>query len=684
MTNCKFAQVSLDVRTADVDRLFTYRIPEGQEPAKSLGRRVYVPVRDSLHLGVVLALVEKPVGVDEEKVKEIHSYLDDFPVLTPETTKLACWMQEAYYTTISRCVRAIAPPAKKDGAFQGARGGKSKNAAKEKIATPPQLTPEQAAAYSQIGAILDSGKSPTVLLHGVTGSGKTELYFKAIERTLMDGRDSILLVPEIALAPQMSSLFYERFGPLAAVTHSRLTHGERFAIWKKALDGEIKIVIGPRSAVFTPFANLGLVVIDEEHVDSYHSEQTPKYDARQIAIKRAEHTGAACIFGSATPSLESYKKAVNKEYFLVKLEGRISKTLPEIRVVDMREEQTKGNMSMFSGSLLLALDEAFSEGKQAILFLNRRGYSSFVSCRRCGNVLQCEACRVNYTYHAADERLWCHYCGRSTTVPRQCLVCNSEHIKKSGIGTQKVEEEILKFFPGLRVLRMDLDTTKGKFGHEKILNSFRKGEASCLIGTQMVSKGLDFPQVTVVGVLAADMSLYTNDFRSGEHTFQLLTQVAGRAGRSVAPGFVYIQTASPEHYAVKLATTGSFELFFEYESKLRFACEYPPYSSIFLVMATGPVETQVIAALRKLVMIMEYACKKDSEKHKGVSRFEVIGMSPAFVSKINRVFRWKILVKSKEEKALTSFVLYTLKKLKENEPLKDISFNLSLNPVMME
>ena len=664
------------MKSADVDRLFCYSLPEDCENA--VGRRVYAPVRDSLRLGVVVEETVKPGDVEEERIKPIHSFLDDFRVLTGETIELAFWMKDAYYTTLGKCIKAISPPAKKDGTFRTVKKNE-----KQMTESPPQLTPLQSRAYVEIEEILETKKNPTVLLHGVTGSGKTELYFKAIERALKNGRDSILLVPEIALAPQMIGLFYARFGPLAAVTHSRLTNSERFTIWKKALDGEVKIVIGPRSAVFTPFANLGLIVVDEEHVDSYHSELAPKYDTRQVARKRAELSGGACIFGSATPSLDSYLKASRGEYFLVKLQGRINKTLPDIRVVDMRDEYARGNMTMFSGSLLNALFEAFGEGKQAILFLNRRGYSSFVSCRRCGNVLECIACRVNYTYHAAGEKLCCHYCGRSEKVPRICHACKSEHIRKSGTGTQKVEEEFHKLFPGQRALRMDLDTTKGKSGHEKILNSFRKGEASCLIGTQMVSKGLDFPQVTVVGVLAADMSLYTSDFRSGEHTFQLLTQVAGRAGRDKSPGFVYVQTSSPEHYAIKLATQGSYETFYGYESKLRHASGYPPYSSLFMVMCQGPVEIEVINALRKLVMVMEYTCKKDAEKHRE-TRFEIIGMSPAFVSKVNRVYRWKILVKSRHEKALTSFVLYTLKKLRDSEPLKNISFSLSLNPVMME
>ena len=686
MTRYKYALVSLDVKSSDVDRLFYYSVPEEHISTCAVGKRVFVPFGPGNKevIGYIVRLQsEQPpeTEVKTDKIKSILSLPDDFPVLTPGNLELAKWMQKKYYTTLSRCIHAIVPSSKPGGCFPKTRARMNRV---DSFTTPPPLTAEQNEASGIIGSNLKKEFPLPILLHGATGSGKTELYFRAIETAVASGFEIILLVPEIALAPQMVNLFYARFGSLVAVTHSRLTNGERFLIWKKALDGEIKIVIGPRSAVFAPFANLGLIVVDEEHVDSYHSETTPKYDARAVAIKRAGDSGAGVILGSATPSLESYTKGKNSEYLLVKLLGRIGKTLPSVCIVDMRQELSKGNVSMFSARLIDALGKALESGKQAILFLNRRGYSSFVSCRRCGLVLSCCACRVNYTYHASRNRLLCHYCGRGIGMPSTCPSCGSEHIKRSGIGTQKVEEEVKKFFPGAKVLRMDLDTTKGKHGHEKILDSFRRNEASILIGTQMVTKGLDFPQVTVVGVLAADMSLYTGDFRSSEYTYQLLTQVAGRAGRAKDPGFVYVQTYSPEHYAIKMATESNYESFYEHESKLRLANEYPPYTNVFSVMITGPAEIDVINALRKLVAIMEYTNTKDREKSGGKQRFEIIGMSPAFVSKINLVYRWKILLKCKDEEALTAFVLYTVGKLKENDPLKGLTVNLNLNPVMME
>ena len=682
MTRNKYALVSLDVKQSDVDRLFYYKLPQELEAACEVGKRAILPfgAGNKEVLGYIVKLQSEPPPEAEvaiDKIKPLLFLPDDFQVLTAETLELAKWMQKKYYTTLSRCIRAITPSSKADGSFPKAR---IKAIHSDSVTAPPPLTAHQSEAYKQIEAALMSESPRPVLLHGATGSGKTELYFRAIEAAIASGSDVILLVPEIALAPQMVSLFYARFGNLVAVTHSRLTGGERFLIWKKALDGEIKIVIGPRSAVFAPFANLGLVVIDEEHVDSYHSETTPKYDVREIAIKRTKRV----ILGSATPSLETYTKAKNQQYHLVKLEGRISETKPCVHIVDMRNELTKGNVSMFSARLIEALGIAINGGKQAILFLNRRGYSSFVSCRRCGLVLSCDACRVNYTYHAKNNRLLCHYCGRGIGMPSVCPSCSSEHVKRSGIGTQRVEEEILKFFPSIKVLRMDMDTTKGKHGHEKILDAFRKNEASILIGTQMVTKGLDFPQVTVVGVLAADMSLYTGDFRSSEYTYQLLTQVAGRAGRAKDPGFVFVQTYSPEHYAIKMATENNYELFYGYESKLRLANDYPPFTNVFSVMITGLVEIDVINALRKLVAIMEYTNEKDMAKSGSKPRFEIIGMSPAFVSKINLAYRWKILLKCKDENALTSFVLYTVGKLKENDPMKGLTVHLNLNPVMME
>jgi len=491
----------------------------------------------------------------------------------------------------------------------------------------------------------------------------------------------------------MVNLFTARFGGAVAVTHSRLTAGERFQIWKQALDGEISLVIGPRSAVFAPFKQLGLIVIDEEHEHTYHSDTTPKYDARAVAIKRAELSNAVVVLGSATPSLESYYRATGDahhapgstasipQYSLIKMTRRINQTFPEVTVLDMRREITRGNPSLFANTFKDALTETLAAGKQAILFLNRRGHSSFVSCRLCGFVMACDHCRVNYTYHrdSAGGRLVCHYCGRGCAMPKACPVCESVHIKQFGAGTQKVEEEIARLYPGVSTLRMDMDTTRGKHGHAKILDMFRKGEAQILVGTQMVAKGLDFPDVVLVCVISADLSLFTGDFRAGEYTFQLLTQVSGRAGRAAGDvGRVFLQTYNPEHYALEMAKQADYEAFYNHEIALRRAMEYPPFSHVFSVMLSGPEEKSVISALRKLWAIMDYS------KSRAGSRFELLGMSPAFVSKIKNQFRWKILIKCDKEEPLKAFVLYCTKKLRENDPLTGINVHLTLNPVMLD
>jgi primosomal protein N' (replication factor Y) len=401
------------------------------------------------------------------------------------------------------------------------------------------------------------------------------------------------------------------------------------------------------------------------------------YAVSDRSFEGAVHLQSKCTEGNFSKS--SPEKENKKNFKLIKLSERINKTLPEIHIIDMRREMRSGNTSVFSAAFQTALRETIIAGKQAILFLNRRGYSSFVSCRWCGHVMSCDSCRVNHTYHADKGRLLCHYCGKGVAMPVKCPACGSEHIRRYGTGTQKVEEEIGELFPGVKILRMDMDTTRGKFGHAKILDAFRKGEAQILIGTQMVAKGLDFPNVTMVGVVAADMSLHTGDFRAGEYTFQLLTQVAGRAGRAEFSGSVFIQTYQPEHYAIALAEKNDYEKFFSYEMGLRKAMNYPPYSNVFSVMLTGAVEREVICALQKLSAIMEYCNKRD-----GKNRFEIIGLSPAFVSMIKKQFRWKLLVKCQDESPLVAFVLYCIKKLRENDPLKNLTLHLTLNPIIME
>jgi len=707
----RFALICVDITHTDIDKIFHYAVPEGVAPL--CGQRVWVPFgRGSKPvMGYIIGFSDSlPDDVPPEKVKALFGVCEDFAVLTPENLALAFWMRDKYYTTLAACIRCITPASKADGRFPGTRRRKSSSA----VAKPATvtLTNEQQNAVEHIIASIKTspaiagltrnphGCTP-ILLHGVTGSGKTEVYLHAIAHILSQGRQAIVLVPEIALTPQMVNLFTARFGNAIAVTHSRLTAGERYQIWKQALDGEISLVIGPRSAVFAPFTRLGLIVIDEEHEHTYHSDTTPKYDARTVAIKRGELSNAVVVLGSATPSLESYARAIGDmapaaevqaadfttaampQYSLIKMTQRVNQTFPEVIVLDMRRELTRGNTSLFANPFKEALAETLAAGKQAILFLNRRGHSSFVSCRLCGFVMACDHCRVNYTYHQ-NGRLICHYCGRGLAMPQACPVCESVHIRQFGAGTQKVEEEIAQLFPEVATLRMDMDTTRGKLGHAKILDAFKKGEAQILIGTQMVAKGLDFPNVVLVCVISADLSLFTGDFRAGEYTFQLLTQVAGRAGRATGDiGQVFLQTYNPEHYALELAKQADYEAFYAHEIELRRAMEYPPFSHVFSVMLSGPDEKSVIAALRKLWAIMEYS-RKISESGKAQGKFELLGMSPASVSKIKNQFRWKILIKCAKEEPLKAFVLYCTKKLRENDPLTGINVHLTLNPVMLD
>jgi primosomal protein N' (replication factor Y) len=520
----RFASVCIDSLHGELDRLFDYKIPAGMEEKIPAGTRCVVPFGkgNKPTTGYIIGLSNQ-TDADTTKLKEISAMSDDFTVLTKETLALALWMRDKYYTTLILCIRCITPAAKVGKNFPGTR--RSLKFQEEKP-SPVRLTDEQAYAVEKI---IHAPPKTTFLLHGVTGSGKTEVYLHAISHVLKQDKQAIVLVPEISLTPQMVDLFTTRFGSKVAFTHSRLTPGERFFIWKQALTGEVSLVIGPRSAVFAPFEKLGLIVIDEEHEHTYHSETSPKYDTRAVAIKRAELSNAVVVLGSATPSVESYLKAVETHtYVLLKLPNRINLTFPEVNIIDMRREMVRGNMSLFSVDFADALKETLDTGRQAILFLNRRGYSSFVSCRWCGDVMNCDQCRVNLTYHANTTSLLCHYCGKGLPLPEKCPSCNSVHLRRFGMGTQQVETEVARLFPGTTTLRMDMDTTKGKHGHADILSAFRRGAAQVLIGTQMVAKGLDFPNVTLVGVIAADLSLFSGDFRSGEHTFQLLTQVAGR------------------------------------------------------------------------------------------------------------------------------------------------------------
>ena len=459
-----------------------------------------------------------------------------------------------------------------------------------------QLTPEQEEALEEILPAMRNGEG-RFLLHGVTGSGKTEVFLAAARKALEDGKKAIILVPEIALTPQMVSWFQARFGTEAAVIHSRLSAGERFDEWRRIRRGEARIIIGARSAVFAPAENLGLIVVDEEHETTYQSDHHPRYDAREVARSRCDREGATLILASATPSILSFAKARRGDYMLLEMPRRVQdRPMPEVQLVDMRTELETGNRSVLSRALSSALISCMQKGEQAMLLINRRGYHSFVSCRACGHVIKCPNCDVSMTCHVDEmhpedggpTQLQCHYCGHRTPIPEKCPSCGSRYIRYFGAGTQKVEGEVRKLLPGIRTARMDIDTTGGKDGHARILEQFRSGEARILIGTQMIAKGLDFPQVTLVGVVAADMTLNLPDYRSRERTFQLLTQVAGRAGRGRQPGQVIIQTYRPEDPVLKMAARQDYRAFFEAEIQRRRTSLYPPYTILARILIESP------------------------------------------------------------------------------------------------
>ena len=456
----------------------------------------------------------------------------------------------------------------------------------------PVLTEDQKETLSEILPAIRRGDG-RFLLHGITGSGKTEVYIHSARECLTLGKGAIVLIPEIVLTPQIVNWFRARFGDVAAVLHSRLSAGERFDEWRRIRSGRARLVIGARSAIFAPVKDLGLIVIDEEHEPSYQSENTPRYDAREIALSRAARENASLILASATPSILSFAKAQRGDYMLLEMLSRVNKRqLAQVHLVDMREELRLGNRSIFSSLLLEKLRKTLFEGNQAMLFINRRGYAPSVLCRKCGEVLTCAQCDVKLTYHQADRQMHCHYCGQVTTLPRSCPNCGSGFLKPLGVGTQKVEEEFKALFPDISTVRLDADTTGGKDAHEQLLNRFRSGEARVMIGTQMIAKGLDFPQVTLVGVVLADLTLNMPDYRAQERTFQLLTQVSGRAGRADLPGEVVIQTYKPEHYVIQYSAEQEYRGFFNQEFARRRQLLYPPFTMMVRVLCESRQEEE--------------------------------------------------------------------------------------------
>lgn len=510
---------------------------------------------------------------------------------------------------------------------------------------PKTPTAEQAKVLEEVDLLLGKKEFSEVLLHGVTGSGKTEVYLQLIKHTVDMGREAIVLVPEISLTPQMVERFKGRFQDKVAVLHSRLSPGERFDQWKFIREGKVKVVVGARSAVFAPLKNIGIIIIDEEHENTYKSEIVPKYHASEIARKRCELNSAILLYGSATPSVETYYRAETGEIKMFKMTERPNKMhLPKVEIVDMRKELSEGNKTIFSKSLYFEMKKNIEENLQTILFLNRRGHSSFVICRDCGFVIKCRYCNISMTYHANDKRLICHYCGYTVINPQVCPKCKSNNIRYFGTGTQKVEEEVRKFFSDCSVLRMDMDTTGFKNAHELILESFKKDNINVLVGTQMIAKGHDFPNVTLVGVIAADSILNMGDYKATERTFQLITQVAGRAGRGEHPGKVIVQTYNTENFSIKAACTHNYDEFYRQEIILRKELNYPPFTNIAVILLSGSNDKVVYSKAEEV--------KKNILNLPNVECCQVLGPARSPLSRIKNRFRWRMVLKCEDKERL--------------------------------
>ncbi len=537
------------------------------------------------------------------------------------------------------------------------------------------LTEQQQVAYKTIVHSVIHKEHQVVLMYGVTGSGKTEVYMQAADEVLKQGKEAIVLVPEISLTPQMVDRFKGRFGSQVAVLHSRLSTGEKYDEWRRIHRKEVKLVVGARSAIFAPFENLGIVIIDEEHEASYKQEENPRYHAKDVAIFRGKFHKCPVVLGSATPSLESFARAKKNIYTLVTLNERMNTSgMPPVEIVDMREELRAENRTMFSRVLFSKLQDRLEKGEQTVLFLNKRGYSSFVMCRDCGYVIECPHCDISLTYHRAEQKLKCHYCGFEEPVVKKCPSCDSEHIRFFGVGTQQVEEQLSQLLPEARVVRMDVDTTGRKGSHERLLDQFGSGSADILLGTQMIAKGLDFPRVTLVGVLSADTSLYLPDFRAAEKTFQLLTQVSGRAGRHELAGEVIIQTYNPEHYSITLASQHDYDTFYEQEMRVRKAHHYVPFYYLTLITISHPEVTRAVMLTDKIISLLKSQLSSEAI---------ILGPVASPIAKVKDRYRYQCVVKYKREPNFTTVIKSVLDHYQQEMAQGLLLITIDLNPYMM-
>ncbi|MDD6795085.1 MAG: primosomal protein N' [Clostridiaceae bacterium] len=727
-----YAEIIINSDAIEIDRPFTYKVREEIEDTIQVGHRVKVPFGKGNRPveGFVIGL--KCEGAENiKRIKYVTCIQDDEPILSRDDLKLIDFLRKKYMCKYIDAIRTIIPVGlmkgltyKKKIVIHFVKDLEGKYLEKNNyvklieflkinngIFTKTELTKEYGFTTYTINKAIEEGfikadekvvyryntrsysedkakilneeqqsavntiinsKSRGFLLKGVTGSGKTEVYMNLVEKVLQEGKSAIMLVPEIALTPQMIERFKGRFGSNVALFHSKLSPGERFDEWFRIKRGEARLVVGARSAIFLPLNELGLIIVDEEHENTYKSEQNPKYNTKEVAEFLSEIKGCKYILGSATPSVETYYEAKSGKIELIEMKKRVSeRPLPKMEVVDMREELKSRNLSLLSRKLFEAIEENLQKKEQTILFLNRRGFSTFVSCRSCGYVFKCPECDVSMTYHK-NGYLICHMCGRAQRQVKICPQCGSKYVKFFGAGTERVENEVKKYFPKARVLRMDVDTTKTKDSHEKIYNAFKNGEADILIGTQMVSKGLDFKDVTLVGILAADISLNIPDYRSGERTFQIITQVAGRAGRGDKKGRVIVQTYTPENSSLKYALQNDYESLYNDEISTRRAMNYPPFSKLFLINGLCKDENKLRKFMNILIDRIQAILSEENE-------IEILGPSPCIITRIKDNFRWQIIIKGNitdEIKKNIKELLYELTKSVYNE----IRISMDVNP----
>ena len=722
------AEVVVDVSNSEVDRVFDYLIPDNLEVERGMRVKVNFAGRDTE--GFVVRLKESS-SFDSTKLKPICQILDDEVLIIPELFPLMEFMKKRYHLRYADILRLFVPSVLRSGktkplfesrvvlgdsdyiptsratkqlealnfiriygveklSVMRARFGVSAvNTLIEKGAIEVKKSrairkPYSESVMAETVNLLEEQKNAVntienndgvFLLHGVTGSGKTEVYMHLIRNALDRGNSAIMLVPEISLTPQILKLFRSRFGERVAILHSGLTEGERFDEWQRILYGEATVVVGARSAIFAPVKKVGVIIIDEEHDGSYVSESNPRYDTYSVAKERAKELGAKLVIGSATPSIDSYTRAKKGEIRLVEMKNRVNgRPLPNMQIVDMSREMREGNRGVFSRELVGALTECIENGKQAIIFINRRGYASFLCCRECGYVPKCEDCDVTLTYHSSEELMKCHYCTKRYKVLDKCPNCGSTTIRQGRPGTEQIVSELKKLFPNTKILRMDNDTVTKKDSHHKILGEFSRGEAQILVGTQMIAKGHDFPAVTLVGILDADLSLYISDYMSVERTYQLITQVAGRAGRADSEGKVVLQTYTPRHYVYRYAKEYDYLGFYSKEANLREVSKYPPYSLVARVMFTSIDELKARECAKNT-----YERLKEYKQNSGA--FLYLGAMKSPVSRIQKKYRYQIIMRLRADVAEDA--LQDVYEIMDKEKKQGVSVFLERNPSNM-